>query len=106
MAFSIKAGDLLPSLAATLTDQDGTVENLTGSTVVFRWSLKGSRTYQSAAAAIVSAVDGTVRYDWVTGQTDAPGEYLGEFVVTDGASKDKTFPSTGYIAFTVSVPLE
>lgn len=92
--FSIKEGDTLPALRATLLDKDGNAVDLTAATAVqFRYELQGQfNTDVTKVATIVTAVDGIVEYQWVTGDTDIPGEYFGEFIVSFGTDK-QTFPS-------------
>lgn len=104
--FYIKRNDLQPSLQATLVvGEDETAVNLTGASVKFLMTEQGGTTVKvNAAAVIVSASAGTVRYDWVSGDTDTAGMYRGEFEVTL-AGKKETFPNDSYIEIRVTSDL-
>lgn len=99
--FSIKKGDGLPALTATLIDANGNAVDITGCTVEFRMVDKARTIKVEDAAVVVNAVAGVVRYDWQTGDTDTAGAYRGEFRVTDGSAKVQTYPTTGYVAIDV-----
>ncbi len=114
MSFTIKSGDTLPALAATLTDDANVPVSLTGATVKFEMYTKldedatcastalASRTpIFSTAAVIVVAASGTVRYDWATGNTSVAGDYDGFFVVTPSGGGRWTFPTLGSVPVTV-----
>lgn len=82
--FTIKEGDLLPPIEATLSDRDGPI-NLTGATVELVAENDDRTTTITGAAAIVGdPTAGAVRYDPVAGETDVPGYYDLEFKVTKG----------------------
>lgn len=100
--FTIKAGDTRPSLAATLEDGDGTAVSLAGATVRFHMRpLAGGLVVVDAAAEVVSAAAGTVRYDWIADDTAVPGTYLGEFEADFGAGQLQSFPSDGHLVIEV-----
>lgn len=42
---------------------------------------------------IVDLATATVEYQWEVGDTDVPGDYLGEFVVTYSDGRDFTIPN-------------
>lgn len=93
--FHIKVGDLAPSLTADLADGFGLPLDLTGATVDFHMTDDTGVVVIDAAAEVVSAVPGRVRYNWVTGDTDVTGNYSAEFIVTkDGVTQ--SFPTTNF----------
>jgi hypothetical protein len=100
--FWIKQFDTLPALELDLLRGDGVPQNLTGCTARFLMRLRGQNDATvNAAATIVDAVNGIVRYDWVAGDTDTAGVYKGEVEVTTAGSQRVTFPSNGYITIRV-----
>jgi hypothetical protein len=117
----LKQGDLLPVLdyvaptqeyiqaqsAQRTSQRTIRAANLTGAlSVVFVFRLKtaAKSTAVSAAAIIVNPESGELRYTWQAGDTDVPGQYLGEFVVTFPEG-EQTFPTKGQIQFVVESDL-
>jgi len=102
--FYIKVGDLEPAIEAYLKLSDGSVFNLTGVTgVVFRWRLKNdpAATPSEGSATIVSATDGHVKYEWLTGETDVEGVFVCEWEVELSSGKMITFPNNKHDEFIV-----
>ena len=116
--FVIKSGDTQPSLAATLSDDNGPIVIPGGASVTFVMRRVTSVTSGcgcggsqlaatpavNRAAVIVNAPSGAVRYDWVVGDTATPGEYAGEFKIVLG-TQITTYPSSGYIPISINEDL-
>lgn len=79
-------GNRNPSITETLTYADGTVVDLTGSTVKLKMRAVGSSTLKvNAAATVVGAATlGQVRYDWAALDVDTGGFFLVWWEVTTG----------------------
>lgn len=96
--FTIKEGDRLPELEATLYGANDEVAPLNGSTVTFILSDKATGTLLlNSPAVLVDADLGQVKYAWAIGDTDMAGSYRGEFEVTYGDGRRLTFPNDSYI---------
>lgn len=104
----IKRNDRIPSIAATLTDAAGSPVDLTSSTVKFIMSVApgGGTPTLNVAATIVTAVAGTVRYDWAVGNTATAGDFVAEWEVTFASAKKQTFPSASYNTITITADLD
>jgi hypothetical protein len=88
--FRLTAGDLLPPLEATLSDDNGPAD-LTGATVEIVY--RCGDTVITGECTVVSAEDGTIQYEWAEGDTDTPGMYAAKFVVTFASGKKQSFPN-------------
>lgn len=94
--YHVKQNDTKEPLASTLTDSNGNAVVLTGATVVFHMRIFGAATSKvSAAATIVSATLGQVKYTWTGTDLDTPGEYEGEFQVAFSDATIQSFPNAG-----------
>jgi hypothetical protein len=54
-----------------------------------------------AAMTIVESLNGIIKYDWQTGDTDTVGTYYVEFEVTYADASIETFPNTGSLVVSV-----
>jgi hypothetical protein len=108
MIFTITQGDLLPKLAATLKNTDGSPFNLTGCTVKFIYRPQGgSGAFVKKNASIVGSMTaGTVEYSWDLVDTSVPGSFVGQFEVTLPSASLLTFPNGSYIDFRVAAQLD
>lgn len=102
--FTLAEGDLLPEINATLKDANDTAIDLTGSTVEFLMSTSSDldTLIVDGVATIVDEDAGEVKYTWVSGDTDTPGNYVARFRVTTSTSKKYTFPNIGWITVTIT----
>ena len=102
MTFYIKQNDTSPKLLATLQNASGSAIDLTGASVRFHMrTISGSSIVVDAAATIVTALSGIVRYSWTAPDTATIGSYQGEFEVTYADATIETFPNDGYISIEI-----
>lgn len=100
--FTIRQGDRLPIIVATLVDQDDEALDLTGvSGVSLKYRRKGSQTVITRTATITDAANGQVRYDWVADDTATAGEMYAEWEIDYGSGIYLTVPNSG--AFVIEV---
>lgn len=94
---TMKAGDRLPIMTAKLVDENGAAVNLTGATVRFIMRPKFQSSVKiNAAATILAALTGDVKYEWAALDTDTPGSYRGEWEVKFSDGRVATFPNGAY----------
>jgi len=99
----MKQFDRDPPINATLQDRNGAVAFAGTEVVKFAMRLPGVTTPKVlAAAAWVSAPNGTVRYSWGATDTNTPGVYHGEFVVLLGTGNYQRFPNSEDITVTIT----
>lgn len=104
--FTIKENDTSPVLQRTLVDSAGTAVNLTGASVVFKmYDQVRATQVVSAAATLDDAANGVVSYTWQAADTDVPGWYWVEFVVTYSDSSIEKFPNSGFISVKINKEL-
>lgn len=98
MTFFIKQNDTSPAILATLKDGNGTLIELSGSTVRFHMRPIGKTTNTVDAVAAIHNVDaGQVSYAWSANDTANIGIFDAEFEVTNTDGSIETFPNSEYI---------
>jgi uncharacterized protein YfaS (alpha-2-macroglobulin family) len=95
MAFNIKQNDTSPSLQATLKDSALAPINLAGATVKLHMKSLDGTIKVDTSMTIVEELNGIIKYDWQTGDTDTVGTYNVEFQVTYSDASIETFPNNG-----------
>lgn len=105
--FYIKQSDTAPAIVAILKDANLVVVNLTSATAV-RFIMTNKTTgikRVDHAATIVDAVNGKVKYQWITGDCDIVGPYNGEFEIAWSDGTFETFPNSKNINIKVVADL-
>lgn len=101
--FRIKRNDTSPPITAELLDAAGAVVNLTGATVKFIMSPKGSSTPKvNAAAVVTNPTGGTVSYTWQPADTDTHGTFVAEWECVFADGSKQTFPNSRYLEVQVT----
>lgn len=107
--FTLKQHDRLPSIQATLSTGTPPVEvDLTSALSVkfIMSSAVGGTVLINAAATIVDAANGVVRYDWGLTDTSAAGSFVAEWQVTWSGNKEQSFPTTSYHSIAIVPDLD
>lgn len=102
---TLKQGDLGPSIRGRITNNtDKQTPDLTGATVTFKLLKLNSGTglydeifEKAAVIEVPTLTSGTVRYDWVAGDTDVIGQFQGLFKVVFASGDPEHYPTHGYI---------
>ena len=98
--FKIASGDrplLSDSLRSATSGNGGgdpAPQDLTGCTV--KLLFQGAGVEFASPASITDAVNGGVQYRFQSGETDVPGDYYGEWQVTDAYGNITTYPPAGF----------
>lgn len=93
--FQMRRNDTAPPIEATLT-ADSTAVDLTDATVRFHMQDTAGTVKVDAAATLVVAASGTVKYVWAAADTDTGGWFKAEWEVTFSDGTVRTFPNPGY----------
>lgn len=101
LIFNIGEGDTSPGLDFAITP---TSIILTGASAVFRWRAVGATTwtYEEPAIILIPTGTPTLRYAWQAGDTDTPGYFEAQFVVTYLDTTVETFPNSEVINLNVN----
>lgn len=104
--FTIRKGDLLPAIVATLYNTVSgvdTIVDLTGATIEFVYRpLLGGSTVTRTAAIVGSPTLGKVTYVWITADTLVAGDFHAYWRVTFPSTKVGTYPNKVYNLIQVS----
>ncbi|SRR6266576_2582709 len=105
--FAIKQNTNQPILQATLLRGDGSVQDLTGGTVLFRMDdASGQAAVASQPCVIVApATQGIVQYVWQVSDTDVAGTFRAEFIVTLPGGAILRWPTFGWLTIDVEAQL-
>ena len=93
MVFTLKVGDTVPIVQATLYDEAGDPLPLNGATVLFVMWNAFQEVVVEAEADVIDEAGAVVRYEWVAGNTDNPGLHAAHFVVTYPDGSEQTVPA-------------
>jgi hypothetical protein len=104
MAFPIKQNDLEPPFEVVLVENEGEQTeapvDLTDATgVKFLMREKGDTgvaKVNAAATVVGDPLDGRVRYEWISGDTDTVGEFDAEIQVMFPSSRPATWPNNRF----------
>lgn len=109
--FSIKAGDTVSRLQATLENSGGTAVDIQSATVLFKLAaisggtllMNGTATNLQVGAGTTDGSIGKVAYSWGTADTNnlGPGLFNAEWEVAFASGAVQTFPNSGY--FTIAI---
>lgn len=104
--FYIKENDTSPAIQITCQDYNDAAVDVTGASVRFIMkNLSTGNIVADGAGTIVDGVNGIVKYSWVAGDTNTPGDHDAEFEITYADTKVETFPNSGYIRVVVNEEL-
>jgi hypothetical protein len=101
LRFDIGKGDTSPSLDFVIEPAS---ISLTGATAIFRWRPANTETWVNSEPAIIATATVTpkLRYEWQAGDTNTPGLYEAQFVVTYADNTTETFPNAALITISVN----
>jgi hypothetical protein len=107
MQVNIKRGSRMPALTVYLELGGKPVPGLELATVTFRMRLPTSGSYKvNAAVTIDDAAAGKVTHAWGATDTDTPGTYQAEWVVTYPDTKQLVIPEKGFDTVVVEPNLQ
>ena len=105
MTHTIKRNDTSPDIQGTCLDAAGNAVDITGATVRFHMFDKNGTEVVDAAATIVTAASGIVKYSWIAADTATAGIFMSEFEVTYSDASIETFPNEGYTPVSIGADL-
>lgn len=99
--FRLKANDTAPPLELYCL-HDGENVDITGASARFHMRPVGGAQSVDAAATIVTAAEGLVRYSWQAADTDETGRFEAEFEITYSGGSVESFPNDGHITVIIT----
>ena len=112
MAFTIKQGDTLPEINATLTTGPSSgsqsavdLTNASDVILVIKPTTGGSAT-RLTGEVDGTPTDGNVKYEWQAGDTDTAGNYNAEWEITFSSGDIQTFPNDSYFSIIIAADLD
>lgn len=90
--FELAKGDLEPEITGQLLQNAVAVDLTTATSVEFHMEDVDGVVKVNAAASIVTALEGRVKYEWVGTDTDTAGKFFGEWEVIWPTARPSTFP--------------
>jgi len=102
--FHLAQFDLAPALLAVMLHEDGmTPIDLTGATAKIRMQRadKTGSILGGACSIPGDPATGTVRYDWQAADTETPGIFAAEWIVTLPTGRVLTWPEDGYVRIVI-----
>jgi hypothetical protein len=98
--FPLTQGDTLPVMEHELRQPDGSIPDLTGATVVFRYRNEDLTQADEVLrpASVADLASARVRWTPISADTAVPAVLLGDYrVVYQDGSGPESFPNDGYI---------
>lgn len=94
--FTIKQGDLEPGLFVTIDNTSGAVVSFaTVTSIQLRFATSQGR--ELWVRGMTQEGTSSASYAWQQGDTDTPGIYYGEVIVTWFGGRVQTYPPMGYL---------
>lgn len=109
VSYGLKAGDLEPPMAVSLTELGGSPIDLTAAASVTAYIRRHGADPADTierAAVITDRVGGRIEVVWEAGDTDQPGTYAAEFVIAWPDDRQQTVPTSGTVRFRIEDDLE
>jgi hypothetical protein len=96
--FSIKRGDMLPSIRMAFFPE---TISLDGASVLFKMRRIRGEVLIDRAATIITNTPPVVQYDWQTSDTQESGKFEAEWEVTYPGGLVETFPKDSYLIINI-----
>jgi hypothetical protein len=97
MNLILKTSDVNYSFTYPVTEDDGTIVNLTNATTKFKMG-NTSKIIFTNPSTVIDAVNGLVSYSFTEQDTMYDGAFIGEFEITFADGRILSYPRSGYIS--------